>query len=260
MIKQLQMIQNEDRMVDALRLLRPVAIDLPLVRKGSKSDGGYVMADHFKQGKVIYSFGVGGNSWWDMVMEAMGFTVYMYDHTVDGIEKDGKPYEVPLGQKLYFHKIGIGSKNTKNMRTIDQLLVDNNHHHEHNMILQCDIEGSEWDIFPSVSQETLSHFDQILVEFHTLDRGLTDDVFYKKMYKTFEALTEQFYPFHVHGNNCTVPPEFKIKGKTVPTTLEVSFINKKVAMPTDEVIKFPTDLDFPNRPSNPEIILGNFRW
>ena len=259
MIKELQRIQNEDRLAQALNLLEPKSVDAPLTRVGSKSDGGYVMIDHL-EGGVVYSFGVGGNSWWDMVMESKGYHVYMYDHTVDGIVKDRKPYEVPEGQNLFFHKLGIGSKNTKTLRTVDQLIIDNGHEEQQGMILQCDIEGSEWDVFSNLSQVTLSKFDQILLEFHTLDRALIDDVFYSKMYRTFEVLAEQFIPFHVHGNNCTKPPSFKVNGKVVPTTLEVSFVNRDFASVTDQIPRFPTELDFPNRPSNPEIELGTFRW
>ncbi|MEK9826262.1 MAG: hypothetical protein VW395_08315, partial [Methylotenera sp.] len=57
-------------------------------------------------------------------------------------------------------------------------IIDNGHEEQQGMILQCDIEGSEWDVFSNLSQVTLSKFDQILLEFHTLDRALIDDVFY----------------------------------------------------------------------------------
>lgn len=260
MIDDLKIIQNENRMVEALRLLKPMSIDAPLTRIGSKGDGGYIMVDDFDHPGVIYSFGVGGNSWWDMVMESKGYHVYMYDHTVDYIEKDGLPYVVPEGQNLFFNKIGIGSNNTNKIRTVQQLIEDNNHHDQNNMILQCDIEGSEWKVFANISQQTLSHFSQILVEFHTLHKGFDDNTFYENMYNAFKNLTEQFVPFHVHGNNCSVPPSFKVKGKTVPTTLEVSFVNKNIVSTTKEIPIFPTELDFPNRRNNPEIELEDFRW
>jgi len=260
MIDNLKSIQNENRMVEALRFLRPVSIDASLTRIGSKGDGGYVMVDSFDQPSNIYSFGVGGNSWWDMVMETKGYHVYMYDHTVDYIEKDGLPYEVPEGQNLFFNKIGIGNKTTNKLKTVQQIIEDNEHQNKNDMILQCDIEGSEWEVFANISQNTLSHFSQILLEFHTLHKGIDDDLFYENMYNSFKNLTEQFIPFHVHGNNCSVPPFFTVKGKIVPTTLEVSFVNKNIVSITKEIPTFPTELDFPNRRNNPEIELGTFRW
>ena len=128
------------------------------------------------------------------------------------------------------------------------------------MLLQCDIEGSEWDIFSHISQNTLTKFSQILVEFHTLYENMIDDVKYNKMLTSFKNLAENFVPFHIHGNNCSVPPTFKIDSKDVPNTLEVSYARKDLVNILEGTPEFPTKLDSPNHRAKPDIKLGTFTW
>ena len=260
MYDQLKAIQSEPRMKEALQYVRPVFIDKKLVRLGSRHDGGYIVAEDLLNSGVSYSLGVGGNSWFDMVLESKGYSVYMYDHTQPHIIKDGKQYTVPKNQNLFFNKIGIDSYNHGNFKTINQIIEDNGHTEETNMLLQCDIEGSEWDIFSEISQDTLTRFSQILVEFHTLYENMVDDVKYNKMLASFKNLAENFVPFHVHGNNCTIPPVFKINGKKVPNTLEVSYVRKDLVNVLEGIPVFPTELDNPNHKGRPDINLGEFKW
>ena len=260
MLNQLKAIQSESRMKEALRYVKPVFIDKDLIRLGSRHDGGYVLAEDLLNSGISYSLGVGGNSWFDMVLESKGYSAYLYDHTQNHIIKDGKEYIIPEDQNIFFNKIGIDSYNHHNFKTIDQIIKDNKHTKETNMLLQCDIEGSEWDIFSHISQSTLTKFSQILVEFHTLYENMVDDTKYDKMLASFKNLAENFVPFHVHGNNCSVPPTFKIDGKDVPNTLEVSYARKDLVEILEGTPVFPTKLDSPNHRAKPDIELGTFTW
>lgn len=260
MLNQLKAIQSESRMKEALRYVKPVFIDKDLIRLGSRHDGGYVLAEDLLNSGISYSLGVGGNSWFDMVLESKGYSAYLYDHTQDHIIKDGKEYIIPEDQNIFFNKIGIDSYNHHNFKTIDQIIKDNKHTKETNMLLQCDIEGSEWDIFSHISQSTLTKFSQILVEFHTLYENMVDDTKYDKMLASFKNLAENFVPFHVHGNNCSIPPTFKIDGKNVPNTLEVSYARKDLVEILEGTPVFPTKLDSPNHRAKPDIELGTFTW
>ena len=260
MLDQLKAIQSEPRMKEALRYIKPVFIDKNLIRLGSRHDGGYILAEDLLNSSVSYSLGVGANSWFDMVLESKGYSIYLYDNTQNHIIKDGKEYVIPEDQNLFFNKIGIDSYNHGNFKTIDQIIVDNNHTEKTNMLLQCDIEGSEWDIFSSISQNTLIKFSQILIEFHTLHQNMIDDKKYDKMLTSFKNLAENFVPFHVHGNNCTVPSTFVIDGKNVPNTLEVSYVRKDLVNILEGTPVFPTELDNPNSKEKPDINLGTFTW
>ena len=260
MLDQLKAIQSESRMKEALRYVKPVFIDKNLIRLGSRHDGGYVLAEDLLNSGISYSLGVGGNSWFDMVLESKGYSAYLYDYTQDHIIKDGKEYIIPEDQNIFFNKIGIDSYNHGNFKTIDQIIKDNKHTKETNMLLQCDIEGSEWDIFSHISQSTLTKFSQILIEFHTLYENMVDDIKYNKMLTSFKNLAENFVPFHVHGNNCSIPPTFKIDGKDVPNTLEVSYARKDLVEILEGTPVFPTKLDSPNHRAKPDIELGTFTW
>jgi hypothetical protein len=63
----------------------------------------------------------------------------MYDHTIDSIPSNDT--------KLHWKKIGLGTKNSnkKNLKSLEELLLDNGHINEKNMILKIDIEHNEWD-------------------------------------------------------------------------------------------------------------------
>lgn len=63
----------------------------------------------------------------------------MYDHTINSL-----PYDNP---KFYWKKIFVGDKNdkNKNIKTLEELIIENAHSSEKNMILKMDKESCEWN-------------------------------------------------------------------------------------------------------------------
>ena len=71
-------------------------------------------------------------------------------------------------KKLHFHKIGLASSlnHAYNKKTLEELLKENGHLNETNMILKMDIEGNEFEIIKELSDDILKKFKYITLELH----------------------------------------------------------------------------------------------
>jgi hypothetical protein len=98
---------------------------------GGKKDGSYVILDDFKDIKVAYSFGIRVEIQFDKYLADRGIDVYMYDHTINSL-----PYN---NTKFHWKKIGIAgkNKNNKSLKSLEELIIENGHLLEENMILKC---------------------------------------------------------------------------------------------------------------------------
>ena len=192
---------------------------------GKKGDGCYVMLNDFENIKIAYSIGIRDIIQFDKDLADKGIDVYMYDHTINKL-----PYE-----NKYFHwkKIGIGGNSERkyNIQTLDDMLKNNRHKNEKNMILKIDIESAEWNALNDISENILTQFKYILIEFHFYDDK--PKLYYnilKKLYKTHQ-------PFYVH---CCPFLGTKIFGNNVICKcLEVSYIIRKGNIFTEDETIYP---------------------
>ena len=67
-----------------------------------------------------------------------------------------------------------------------------------------------------------------------------------------------FEVVHVHGNNGG--PYANVANVVLPSTLEVTFANRSFYQFAECNETFPTALDWPNLPSEPEMRLGTFKF
>ena len=127
---------------------------------GEKRDGCYVLIDDFKDIKIAYSFGISTMIQFDKNLADRGIDVYMYDHTINSL-----PYN---NSKFHWKKIGISGKNqtNKKLKNLEELLIENGHSLENNMILKIDVEHSEWNSLKDISNNILNKFKYIVIEFH----------------------------------------------------------------------------------------------
>ena len=151
---------------------------------GEKSDGCYVLLDDFQNIKIAYSFGISTNIQFDEELAKRRIDVYMYDHTINSL-----PFQ---NDKFHWKKIGICGKNTNNaqLKTLEDLIAENGHTSEKNMILKMDVEFYEWEAILDLKEETLKQFKYIAIEFHFNFRYINPSIYYqvlKKIYKTHQA-------------------------------------------------------------------------
>ena len=104
----------------------------------------------------------------------------MYDHTINGL-----PYNNP---KFHWSKIGLGGINSTgpNLKTLEELIKENKHENEDNMILKMDVENAEWEALRDVPEHILKKFKYIAIEYHFFHPEKEAELYYsvlKKMHK-----------------------------------------------------------------------------
>ena len=137
----------------------------------------------------------------------------MYDHTIKKL-----PYEHP---KFHFHKIGLGGKNQKSstLKSFEDILKENGHLNEKNMILKMDIEYSEWEALLDFPDVLLKNFKFMLFELHFFQS-------YLGLYsKVLAKLGKYHQIFYVHCVNCG--DVIQIGDMRICSALEVSYIIKE---------------------------------
>lgn len=242
-----------------LRTLQPYqSASIPLIRVGREMDGGYVMGDCLKNVDAAYSFGIGDDVSWDKGIATRGIPVFMYDHTVD---------EIPdHHDNFHIHKMGVcGIPHKPNMKDIGTLMRENGHLGK-DLLVKMDIEGAEYKVLDALTDEDLSHFSQLVIEFHSFDRLFREFRFLwfllglilwrsRKVHSSLEKILRHMHCVHIHGNN--YQGMVTKGGITLPRVVEFTFIRKDMAddfMPSDTL---RPDLDFPNSGKFPDLDVSN---
>ena len=184
---------------------------------GGKSDGGYVLLDDFDDIKIAYSFGIDKRIQFDKALADRGIDVYMYDHTINSL-----PFYNP---KFHWKKIGLCGKKRKNinLKSLDQLLKENGHFKEKNMILKLDIEHWEWESINELKEDLLKKFKYIVIEFHFRKKnGYNNKNLYYDVLKKLSKTHQSFY-VRCNGNRSR---KINFGNNRICNLLEVSYIIK----------------------------------
>ena len=184
---------------------------------GSKSDGCYVLLNDFNNIKIAYSFGIGRRIQFDKTLADKGIDVYMYDHTINSL-----PYN---HTNFHWKKIGLCGKKRKNikLKNLEQLIKENGHSHEKNMILKIDIEQWEWESINELNEDILKKFKYIAIEYHFLDeKKYNNKNIYYQVLKKISKTHQSFYA------RCNGDRSYKINfgNNRICHILEVSYIIK----------------------------------
>ena len=243
----LQTIEKNQKMLIKQRKLNIYDFIRPMevlghkkIRIGRNSDGGYIFLDDFKDIKIAYSFGINNEISFDKDLSNKNIEVFMYDHTIANIPINNS--------RLHWKKIGLSGLITKifNMKTLPELIKENGHLNEKNMILKIDVDSYEWDIFYYLPINTLKQFKYIVGEFHFSP--------YKKFnyYYILKRILTTHQIFHLHCNN--FGGLIDLDGYKICEALEISYIQKKGYKFTKDNSKYPIEsLDYKNCPKKSDI-------
>ena len=240
----------QTEVLSTLALLEVQSVTCGKVRIGGSHDGGYVMANKFDRNTIGYSIGVGPQVQWDFDMAGQGMVIHQYDHTVEGLPQ--------VHANFRFTRLGIGPDlSNPELITLQEMLNRNGHSEGSNMLLKIDIEGAEWDVFDALDYDILARFDQIVIEFHGFE-FLRNEDFRERAKRVFSKLNYHHSPVHAHANNYA--PVHIIHGVAVPDVIEMTYClrSRFDFSPSHEL--FPTPIDQPCNPENPDIYLGSFRF
>jgi hypothetical protein len=216
-------------------------IGFDLTRIGGSGDGGYVMLDNFQNIEGVLSLGVGPDVSWDLDMNRRTPLIHLYDHSILKLPKN-----IPNGT-WFKEKIVSKSHSTGTAFEIAVQRLPNSS----NLILKCDIEDSEWEIFAQCSTKTLSKFDQILIEFHWLTEKFFNEK-YELMVAALENLSRTHSVVNIHGNNYA---DYEMIGNCpVPSVIEISYARTKSYKFEEKPNS--KNLNAPNDQKRPEISLS----
>jgi len=226
-----------------------------MARKASKQrigrdyDGGYVMLEDFKDASIAVSVGINDDVSWDLDVARRELEVFQFDHTIEALPE--------AHDRFHFYQLRIAAEPADGAATLEQAFCIAQTTSGRRAILKMDIEGDEWDVLDNVGREILDRCNQIVVEFHFMQR-LMEPTFLKKAQRVFEKLTRDFFVCHVHGNNCG--NLVNLHNIVLPETLEITFVNSSLYESVDTGQVFPQELDMPNQPGRADFYLGGFKY
>ena len=219
------------------------------IRVGNAGDGGYVMLNDFHGIEAAYSLGINDDVTWDRHMADLGIDVYQYDHTISRLPE--------AHERFHWFKTGIGITKQGIYDTLPNLMQANGHAASTELLLKCDIEGSEWEMLRALSHNQLRQFRQIVLETHGWQMLSERDTILP-IEAAIANLAVSHRLVHVHANNHAAYA--LVGGIPLPAVLELTFvrIDDKAFSASDET--FPTPLDQSCRPGTPDYRLGHFRF
>jgi hypothetical protein len=215
--------------------LRPVSCGRELIRIGGDADGGYLIPNDLEGVQYCFSPGVGTLADFESHLATLSIKSFLADYSVDS-----PPIAKP---EFTFDRKFLGATDTETSFTLkswrDKYLPAN----VHDLILEMDIEGSEYEVILSTPSETLSDFRIMVIEFHFLEK-LFEPLAYEVFKTCFEKILRHFHVVHIHPNNCC--GSVKRRGIEVPRILEFTFYNKNRVTETKYRADFPHILDRDN--------------
>ncbi len=218
--------------------LQPVEIsNCRLERFGEPHDGGYLMcANLLESVKAGYSYGISGYDQWGCdVARRLTVRVHQYDCF---------NHETPTcdGGVTVFHAECIAPSRSVDeagrvFDTFESQFARNGDGAKH-VVVKIDVEGAEWQTFLDTPPEVFDRIDQLVVEFHGVDK--------EHYLAAVRRLKQFFLVANLHINNHACAPGLD----PFPAwAYEALFINKRIASAGAPRPPGPHPLDARNKPT-----------
>jgi hypothetical protein len=218
-----------------IQKLRPLDCGKELIRVGGQRDGGYLIPNDFDGIEYCFSPGVNTVSDFEDDLADRWIKSFLADYSVDG--------PAVLRPEFSFDKKFLGSSDRGCYITLkswkDKYIPD----YSGDLILQMDIEGSEYEVLFNAPDGLLDQFRIMAIEFHYLDR-LFDPFVFALLSPCFEKILQYFHVVHIHPNN--IGGSFKIGTVEMPRVMEFTFLNKRRVTSIKPQLTFPHKLDLDN--------------
>jgi len=236
--------------LNVLGMLRPKRLlGAQKIRVGRSFDGGYVMIDMFEGIDAAYSLGINDDVSWDLDIVKYGIPIFQYDPTIPNLPQEHKLFN---WEPVW---IGGAEDQISNTQSLENLIQKNGHSVSKDLLLKCDIEGSEWPMLQQTPNAVFAQFRQMVFEIHDL-KFIAQNEHLENVRNAIFNLTASHNLVHVHGNNYggwTI-----VGGIPLPNVIEATFIRKDVGEFVDSDEIFPTNLDMPCKKDMCDMFIGSF--
>ncbi len=227
-----------------VELLRPYYLGVDNIRLGGNSDGSYIVPKIIEDLEFCFSAGYGGDCSFEKNLEDFNIKSFLADYSFD------EPTEL---KKCEYTKKYVKSYSSAQSININDWIEKSSPKSQKKMILQLDIEGSEYEIIHAISENNLQKFDIIIIEFHNLFM-VNNQIFYKYFLECIKKIKKDFEVFYLQPNNCCGVSNFDTV--IFPNILEVTFLNKTRVIKKDK-FNFK-NLEVKNISSKEKIILPDY--
>lgn len=229
---------------------RPRSVGKPLIRVGGNADGGYLIPDDLNGITTCFSPGVEKVSDLEYALaHEYGIQSFMADYSVES--------PTLKNEKFHFTKKFVGTSNNEKYMRLEDWVNAKAPAGDNDMLLQMDIENSEYPVIMDTPTHILNRFRIILIEFHSME-----SVFHKGAFPLFEAIFDKigsnFTVAHIHPNNWE--PIWKHKSIEVPSVMEFTFLRNDRVILDESPLTFPHKLDVNNNKSKPPHPLPKCWW
>ncbi len=239
---------SEDQLLGAIRLFKPHLTDHNLIRVGGSGDGSYLIPEDLVGVDGCFSPGVSDLANFEIALLNLGIPCYLTDNSVDA-----PPFN---HQNLFFEKKHLSAVDSGDTIRLDTW-VDKYAPTAEDLILQMDIEGSEYVSILATPQKILNKFRIILIEFHNLEH-LTEKFASDVIQSSVNKILIDFHIVHIHPNNAR---KLSFWGRlSIPPTLEVTFIRKDRVTHLKDIDMLPHKLDEPNVAERTDVHLPPYWW
>jgi hypothetical protein len=200
--------------------LQPVRLaNCEFERFGEKHDGGYLLCGNLLSSvQSAYSYGISGyDGWGCQVSKRLKVEVHEYD--CFDLTEPACP-----GGRTIFHAECVGGapatdKAGRIFDTPEHQILKNGDAGKH-LVVKMDVEGAEWDTFLRTPDDLFERIDQLVVEFHGVDKERFPDAVRK--------LKRFFYIANLHFNNYTC---IRRQEPFPAWAYEALFVSKRLGIP-----------------------------
>ncbi len=203
-----------------------------LIRMGAPADGGYLVPDDLEGIAACFSPGVDYVSKFEKDCAQRGMKVFLADKSVEAPAETHNAFA--------FEKKFVGALDNEDFMTMDHWVQSSFSDKRSDLLLQMDIEGSEYEALLCMSNELMRRFRIMVVEFHGLEQ-LWSRPFFNLASRTFEKLLQTHRCVHIHPNNCS--DVSRKEGIEIPSAMEFTFLREDRFSVYKPATVFPHPLD-----------------
>jgi len=215
-----------------VKLIRPLKIDTELIRMGAASDGGYLIPNDLDGITSCFSPGVDNIASFEQALATRSIGSHLADFSVDT--------PPPKTSALSFEKKYIDAVTHGHFISLEDWV--NTYEPQStgdSLILQMDIEGSEYKSLLACPEYILNKFRIMVIEFHQVESWSQVD-FFSIVEAVFAKLLQTHSVVHSHPNN--VMGLVDLNGFLAPRVFEMTFYTtNKVRSSTFASLPHPLD-------------------